>query len=84
MGNIDDFSPAGLKLLVVKLVEEVADLRRTVAAQRDEIARLKGRSASARYRQTTSRAAWSNRSEAAGWPPRAEPARRHASEADDQ
>jgi hypothetical protein len=39
-GNIDDLSPAELKLLVVKLLEEVADLRRTVAAQR--IARLKG------------------------------------------
>ena len=40
--NIDGLSPAELKLLVVKLLEEVADLRRTVAAQREEIARLKG------------------------------------------
>ena len=40
--NIDGLSAGELKLLVVKLLEEVADLRRTVAAQRDEIARLKG------------------------------------------
>jgi hypothetical protein len=40
--NIDGLSPAELKLLVVRLLEEVADLRRTIAALRDENARLKG------------------------------------------
>ena len=40
--DIDALSPAELKSLVVKLFEEAAEFRRTVAALRDEIPRLKG------------------------------------------
>ena len=40
--DIDALCAAELKSLVLQLLEEVAQLRRTVAAQRDEIARLKG------------------------------------------
>ena len=40
--DIDALSPTELKSLVLQLFEEGAELRRTVAALRDEIARLKG------------------------------------------
>ena len=40
--NLDDLSHTELKNLVLALFEQIAELRRTVAAQADEIARLKG------------------------------------------
>ena len=42
LGDIDHLSHAELKSLVVRQWEEMAELRRMVAALRDEIARLKG------------------------------------------
>ena len=41
-GDLDRLSHAELKSLVIKQFEMIAELQRTVAALRDEIARLKG------------------------------------------
>ena len=40
--DFDALSPAELKSLVLELFEKLADSQRTIAALRDEIARLKG------------------------------------------
>jgi hypothetical protein len=40
--DLDRLSPAELKSLVTRQFEKIAELERTVAKRRDEIARLKG------------------------------------------
>ena len=59
--DLDRLSHAELKDLVLQLLAKVADLNRTVVAQRDEIARLKGGPGRRTSSRIASRAAWSRR-----------------------
>jgi hypothetical protein len=87
--DIDALSPPDLKSLVLELLDERAELRRTIGTLRDEIARLKGGpgrpdiKANVKTGQQAERHGKGERCDAGEPIWRAPTARPHAGEADD-